>query len=96
MMKRFSKVPFRFSRSSMTVRPLYSALIYLMIEHGPREEEGEVEVDVILREELLHGGQAPRVVVHGEVGREEGAELHEGVLALKRRNEGKAFRIFRR
>ena len=72
----------------MPVRPLDGAFCYLMIEHGPREEESEVEVDVILRKELLHGGQAPRVVVHGEVGREEGAELHEGVLALKVGKEG--------
>ena len=51
-----------------------------MVEHWPCEEEGEVEVDVEPREELLHLWQAPRVVVDGKVGREEGSELDEGVL----------------
>ena len=51
-----------------------------MVEHGPCEEEGEVEVDVEPREEFLHLGETPRVVVDGKVGCEEGSELDEGVL----------------
>ena len=46
-----------------------------MVEHGPGEEEGEVEVDVEPRQQFRHLGQAPRVVVHGEVRRQERAEL---------------------
>ena len=48
-----------------------------MVEHGPCEEEGEIEVDVEPRQQLLHLGQLPRVVVHRQVRGQEGAELKE-------------------
>ena len=55
-----------------------------MVEHGPGEEEGQIRVDVIPREELSHGGQHGRVVVDGQVRSQEVAELNEGVLTLVR------------
>ena len=58
----------------------------LVVEHGAGQEEGEVHVHVIRAQEVLDGGKAVGVVVNGEVGREEGAELDQRVLALRREN----------
>ena len=50
--------------------------------HGPREEEGHVRRDVVVVDEHVYGRKDVYVLVGGERGREELAELHERVLTL--------------
>lgn len=51
-------------------------------EHGPRQEEGDVGVDVVVLQQRRQRRQAAYVVVDAEVQRQEGAELDQRVLAL--------------
>ena len=53
-----------------------------MGEHGPGQEEGHVGVDVVVDQQRAQTGQAADVVVHAQIGRQEGAQLHQRVLAL--------------
>ena len=53
-----------------------------MREHGPRQEESHIGVDVVIDQQRAQTGQAPGVVVDAQVGRQEGSQLHQRVLAL--------------
>ena len=53
-----------------------------MREHGSRQEESHVSVDVVVDQERSQTGQSTDVVVNAQVRRQKGAQLHQRVLAL--------------
>lgn len=54
-----------------------------MVEHGSGQEEGQIQIHVIARQQRLNGGQSSGVVVNREIGRQEGSKLNQRILALQ-------------